>query len=142
MKKIRKNLDIITLLSTSFSLYLFQITFAISFTHNNQRPEVNIFSTYLSTSSFEDKDVVSDEIIYSYDRTTSYTTNSVIFQRSKLLMGINFSADALKAPPTQLNSPSILVVGVITNPFLLRNIYQNESLVKNCSISIIKIVPW
>ena len=45
----------------------FPITNSISNTHNNQIPQVDIFATNLSTSSRADQDVVSYEIIYSYD---------------------------------------------------------------------------
>ena len=38
----------------------FPITYTLSNTHNNQKPQVNCFETNLSTSSREDQDVVSD----------------------------------------------------------------------------------
>ena len=70
----------------------------ISNTHNNQRPQVDIFATNLSTSSRADQDVVFDEISDSYERTTLYPTDLVVFHGSKLHIGINFSTDNLKAP--------------------------------------------
>ena len=76
----------------------FPITNPISNTHNNQRPQVDIFATNLSTSSRADQDDVSDKISCSYDHKKSYTTGSLVFQGSKLRIGINFPTDDLKAP--------------------------------------------
>ena len=59
------------------------ITNSIYNTQNNKIPQVDIFANNVSTSSFADQDVVSDEINYSYDHTTSYPTDSVVFQGSK-----------------------------------------------------------
>ena len=78
------------------------ITNVISNTHNNPRPRVDFFATDLSTSYCPDQVVISDEISYSYDCTTSYPKDSV-FQGSKLRIGINLYTYYLKAPSTTLN---------------------------------------
>ena len=72
--------------------FLLKIKNALSNTHNNSRPKVDYFATNLSKSSCADQDVVSDE----YYRTTSYPTDSVVFQGSKSRIVINFSIDYLK----------------------------------------------
>ena len=56
-------------------------------------PQVDIFVTNVSTSSRADQYVVSDEISFSYDHTTSYPTDSVLFQGSKSGIGINLPTD-------------------------------------------------
>ena len=61
-----------------------------------------------------------DKISYSYDHTTSYPTDSVVFQGSKSRIGINFSADYLKAPSTMLNGSSSSVISGVTTPFSLQ----------------------
>ena len=94
----------------------------LSNTHNNPRPQVDCFATNLSTSSRADQYLVSDGIGYSYDRTLSHPTDSVAFQGSKLLIGINISADYLEPPSTPLNGSSSSVIIRITTPFYLRDI--------------------
>ena len=54
----------------------------------------------------QNKNVVSHEISFSYDRTTSYPTESVFFHVSKMHIGINLSTYYLKSPSTQLNGSS------------------------------------
>ena len=84
-----KHVDTVVNCIRSFPL---TITNALSNTHNNSRPKVGCFATNLSKSSCADQDVVSDE----YYRTTSYPTDSVVFQGSKSRIVINFSIDYLK----------------------------------------------
>ena len=55
------------------------ITNVISKTRNNQGPQVDCFATNLSTYSRTYQDVVYDESSYSYNRITSYPTDSVVF---------------------------------------------------------------
>ena len=83
----KKNLKHIDTVFNIIQPLLLPITKTISNTHNNQRPQVDIFATNLSKYSHEYQYVVSDEISYSYDRTTSYTTDSVVFNGSKLIIG-------------------------------------------------------
>ena len=66
----------------------FPVAKSISNPRNNPRPPVDFYITNLSTSYCADQDVVSNEIIHSYDRTPSYTTYSVVFQGSKLFIGL------------------------------------------------------
>ena len=74
------------------------ITNPLSNTQNNPRPQVDYYTTNLSTYSHSDQDVVSDQISYLYDRTTEYPTDSIFSQGSKLRIGTNFSTYDLKAP--------------------------------------------
>ena len=92
--------------------------------HNNKIPHIDFFATNLLTSSSEDQ-FFFDEISYSYDRTTSYPTDSVVLKENKLCIGINFSTDDLKYPSTTLYGSSSSVISGITTPFSLRNIDQN-----------------
>ena len=72
----------------------------------------------------------------------------VVFQGSKLCIGINFSTDDLKDPSTLVNGSSSSVISVITTPFSFRNIDQNCSSVEkvlnfnhqNCSLVILLIL--
>ena len=73
-KQVRKKPKHVDTVVNSIHTLPFTITNALSNTHNNQVKQVNCFATNLSTSSHADQDVVYDEISYSYDRTTSYTT--------------------------------------------------------------------
>ena len=104
---------------------------ALSNTQNNPRPLVDCYKTNVSTYSCADQDEVSDEISHSYDRTTSYPTDSVVFQGSKLCIGINLSPDGLKALPTPLNGSSSSVIISITTPFsfihMEKNILQSKT---------------
>ena len=94
----------------SIQTLTFPITNVISNTHNNQIPQVNCFGSNLSKYSRADQDFVSDEISYTYDRKTSYTTDSVVFLGSKPRIGINFFTDYLKAPSTALNGSSSSII--------------------------------
>ena len=55
----------------------------------------------------------------------------IVFQVSKLRIGINFSTDDLKALSTPLNGLLSSVISGVTTPFPLLNFYQNDSSVKN-----------
>ena len=69
-----------------------QITNALSNKHKNPRPQVDFFATNLSTYSSEYQYVVSDEISYSYDRTTPYPMDSVFFKKmNQLWVSIMFT---------------------------------------------------
>ena len=103
----------------------------LSNTHNNRRPQVDCFASDSSTYSIADQDIVSDEIIYSYERTTSYPMDSVVFQGSKFCIDINLSKDDLKALSTPLNGLSSSVIRGITTPVSLCNINQNDFSVKD-----------
>ena len=70
----------------------------LSNTHNNPRPQFYCFETNLSTSYRADQDAVFVGIIYSYDRTISYPTDSVDFQVIKSRICINLSTDDLNTP--------------------------------------------
>ena len=83
-------------------------------------------ATNLSTSYCADQDVVSGEIIYLYDLTTSYPIDSAVFQESKFHIDVNFSTACLKAPSTPLDGSSSSVISGITTPFTLRYIDQND----------------
>ena len=93
------------------------ITHAISNTHNNPRPQVDCYTTNTSTSYYADQDIVFGEISYSYECTTPYSMNSVVFQGGKLRIGINSSIDNLKSTSTILNLSSSSVFSGITNEF-------------------------
>ena len=97
-------------------------TNVISNKHNNQIPQVDCFAINLSKYSYADQDVISDEICYEYDFTTSYLTYSVVFQGSKLRISIKFSKDNIMAPSTHLNGSSSSVISVITTLFSSCNI--------------------
>ena len=58
----------------------FPITSTLSNTHNNPRPQVDFFENNLSTYYCSEQDVFSNKISYSYDHTSSYTTDSVFFK--------------------------------------------------------------
>ena len=103
----------------------------ISNKHNSQRQQVDCFTTNLPTYSNSDQYVVFDEKFYSYDRTISYTTDSVFKRKqAKLYKSINLSIDNLNKPPTPLNSSSSSANRGITTPFSSCNIDQKYSLVK------------
>ena len=102
VKKKFKNPKLVDTVVNSIQHLTFPIRNALLNTHNNLRPQVDCFATNLSTSSRADQDVDSDEISFLYDHTTSYLTDSVIFQGIKSRIGINFYTDFLKAPSTPL----------------------------------------
>ena len=107
-----------------------QITNTIPNEHNNKILQVDIYATHLSASSRADQYLVYDEISYSYNRTKSYPTDSVVFKGGKLRLGINFSTDDFKAPSTPRNSSSSSVISCITTTCSFRNIDQNDSSLK------------
>ena len=129
-----------------------------AFTYVNQKRNIkytqqsNTTSLYvatnLSTYSWADQDVVYDKIIYSYDRTTPYTTNSVVSKGSKPCIGSMLSTDYLKATSTLVNGSSGSFIRGITTTFSLRNIDQKYYSVKkslnfnhqNCSLIILLIL--
>ena len=102
-KEVRKKHKHFDTIFNSIQPLPLQITKAISYTHKNQRPQVDCFATNLSTYYRADQDVISDTIGYSYDRTTSYPTDSVVFQGSKFRVDINICTADLKDPTTLLN---------------------------------------
>ena len=106
-------------------------TKVLSNPQNNPRPQFECHRTNLSTYSCSDQDVVSDEIIHSCDRKTSYNMDSVVFQGSKSRIVINLYPDDLKDPSTPLNDPSSSIISSIITPFLFSNINQNGSSVKS-----------
>ena len=57
-------------------------------TNNNQIPQVGWFAINLSKLSYADQDIVTDKISYSYELTTSYPTDSVVFQGIKSRIGV------------------------------------------------------
>ena len=79
-KKLRKTPKTVDTNVNSIQSLPLPIANGISNTHINPRPQVDYFATNLSTSSRADQDVASYEISYSYERTTSYPTDSVFFK--------------------------------------------------------------
>ena len=86
------------LLSTVISLYLCQSQTHYQIHTTIQDHKLIYIASNLSTSSHADQYLVPDEIIYLYDRTTSYPKDSVVFKGSQFCICINFSTDYLKAP--------------------------------------------
>ena len=103
---------------------------AVSSTHNNPKPQVDILATNVSTSYRADQNVISDKISYSYDCKISYPTDSVVFQGSKFRIAIYLSTDYFESPSTLINGSSSSVIRGITITFSLRNIDQNYSSLK------------
>ena len=91
---------------------------------------MDYYRTNSSEYSCAKQDEVFDKISHSYDRATSYYISLVVFQESKLCIGINVSTDYLKAAPTPLNGSSNSVISGITTLFLLINIDKNNNSVK------------
>ena len=121
---------------------------ALSNTHNSSISQVDCFVTNLSTCFCSYKDILSNDISYSYYLTTLYTIYLVVLLGSKPLIVINLSTYNLKDPSTPLYSSSNSVIRGINTPFSLRNIDQNDSSVKkainlnhqNCSLTITLIL--
>ena len=101
-KKVRKKNKHVNTVVNSIQTLPLLVGKSISNPHNIS-PPVDFYRINLSTSSCADQNVVSDGISHSYDCTSSYPTYSVVFQGSRLRIGINLSPCYLKALSTPLN---------------------------------------
>ena len=72
MKKEAKKPKHVDTVVNSIQSLPFPITNEILNTQNNKIPQVDFFAANLSKSSRSDQDVVSDEISYLFDHSTSY----------------------------------------------------------------------
>ena len=63
---------------------------------------------------------------HSCDCMKSYTIDTVVFQGRKSSIGINYSTDDLKDPPTPQKGATISVIRGITTAFLFSNINKNH----------------
>ena len=79
-KDVRKESKYVDTIVNSIHPLYFLITNSRSNTHNNSIPQFDCFVTNLSKSYCTDQDVVPDEIVFSYDRTKSYPTDSFVLR--------------------------------------------------------------
>ena len=93
--------------------------------HNNPRPRADCYRTNLSTYSCADQDVFSDEIIRSYDHTTSYLLCWFLY-KEETKNCYNLSSDYLKYLSNPPNCSSCEVISGNIASFSSRNIDQND----------------
>ena len=130
MKISRKKIKHIDNVVNSIQPFTLAVTEVLSNPNSNPIPPVDCYIPIISTYYCADQYIVSDEIIHSYDFTTSSPTDSVIFQGSKLCIGIYLTSYHSMAPLTPLNGSSSSVISGTTTPFSFSNMDQNDPSVK------------